>query len=480
MELHNKHKHKNRKYSGGKLLGMGAHGCVFDKELRCNTRPTQYIITQNRFKNNLVTKMSLDYSYTTESLVEWDIGTLLKSISNYEKYFRIPIGNCVATINTKDTPLGEHKSELKKCKLYNKVLHDKNLVYNTYLERYVINKDDKKFYPFRLYFSEKADIDLSNFLKNSNTTIINYIYLPFYFLNIGYGLNLLKDKYIIHSDLKKQNILLNLKQSKYCNFMEFYNNIPLCRITDFGISKDVYIFQQLKVSSIDKKTFVKKFCEKYKFSYIILPPEFNTISHLVKYHEIKDKDTLIKEIVNKLQNYKLPFWDLDYIPILINKVYTKKTLDYNKIFKYFKTHWEKYDLYSFGLLLYTIFNQDVNNNMIINTSFGIFDYNIFKNIYIELAINLCNINPTKRYNIEKVNTILLKIIDKYIYNFKNINYSTYDTYSSFKIFNDSFKTNNSSPESRNSVRDIRTSDLLTYNNKSETTNSSKYINTNSF
>jgi serine/threonine protein kinase len=429
MELHNKHK----KYSGGKLLGMGAHGCVFDKELICNTLPTQYNITQNRYKNNLVTKMSPDYTENSESLLEWDISTLLKSISNYEKYFRIPIGNCMGTIHTKYTPLGEHKSELKKCKIYNKVLQHKNLVYNKHMQKYIIDEGDKKFYPFRLYFSEKADIDLSNFLKDSNTTIINYIYLPFYLLNIGHGLNLLKDIYIIHSDLKKQNILLNLKQSKYSNFMEFYNNIPLCRITDFGISKDVYILQELKVSSINKKKFVKKFCEKYKFSYMILPPEFNIISHLVKYHEIKDKNTLITEIVNKMQIYKLPFWDLDYIPILINKVYTKQKLDYNKIFKYFKTHWEKYDLYSFGLLLYTIFNHDVTNNMIINTSFGIFDYNIFKNIYIELAINLCNMNPTKRYNIEKVNTILLKIIDKYIYNFKNINYSTYNTYSTFDI-----------------------------------------------
>ena len=47
-------------YLGGKLIGQGAHGCIFDKQLNCNASESLYKITLNRFKYNLITKMSLE------------------------------------------------------------------------------------------------------------------------------------------------------------------------------------------------------------------------------------------------------------------------------------------------------------------------------------------------------------------------------------------------------------------------------------
>jgi serine/threonine protein kinase len=417
------------KYKGGKLLGEGAHGCVFDRLLNCNSQSSinnkPYNITLNRFKNNVITKMSLDIDSqgnfkAQESLLEWDISTLLKSIPNYSKYFRIPVGNCTATISKQES-LNETDKELKKCKLYTNILKNKNLHYNEIEKKYKIFNKEKttKNYPFRLYFSENADIDYSKFLKTIENNTIHYLHLPFMINNIIQAIIHIHSVYIIHSDIKPQNLLINFKKNNNTNFMNFYDNIPICRISDFGIAKDVFIFQQEKVSSKEKKEFITNFCNRYKFSYIILPPEFNIIAHLVRYQDNKTKTELIKEITINIKNNKLPFWDLDFIPKLINKLYTNNKLDYNKIFKYFKLYWKQYDIYSLGLLLYLTFSNNINNNIIINTNFGIFDYNIFKETYLELAINLCNINPSKRYTIDKVLKINSKILDKYIYNFNN-------------------------------------------------------------
>lgn len=410
---------KYKKIKGGKLVGEGAHGCVFDKELKCGDN-NAYNITKNRFKNNLVTKLSVDlYGDTNNYMKEWDIGTLIKSIPNYSKYFKIPIANCASSINSKYFSLGEVNSELKKCKIYENVIINKNLEYNKEHNNMFIIKNDIKYFPFRLHFIEKGDLDLGDYIKVIKSNYINYLYLPFFLKNMIIGIRKLQEVYIIHSDIKLQNMLLNIKDNKNIqSYLQFYDSIPLCRITDFGISKDAFVFSKTKLSSNDKKNFILTFYDKYKFSYVILPPEFNIIAHLVKYHNSKSKLFLIKEITIHIKNNKLPFWDIDFVPKLINKLYSNNKLDFNKIYKYTKSNWEKYDLYSFGLMIYIIF-VNIYNNIIINTNFGIFNYDFFKNIFIELSINLCNINPSKRYNTIKVEGIINKIIDKYIYNYNS-------------------------------------------------------------
>jgi len=407
---------KYKKIKGGKLVGQGAHGCVFDKELNCVTN--NYSITKNRFKNNLVTKLSVDlYGDSTNYMKEWDVGTLIKSIPNYFKYFKIPIANCGSTINSKYFSLGEVNSELKKCKIYENVIKNKNLEYDKDENNIAIKKDNISYYPFRLHFIEKADIDLGDYIKEIKSNYINYLYLPFFLKNIILGIKKLQEVYVIHSDIKLQNILLNIKNNKNIqSYLQFYDSIPLCRITDFGICKDTFVFSKTKLSSNDKNKFILEFYDKYKFSYVILPPEFNIIAHLVKYHNSKSKSFLIKEITIYIKNNKLPFWDLDFVPKLINSLYTNNKLDFSKIYKYTKNNWKKYDLYSFGLMIYIIF-INIYNNIIINTNFGIFNYDLFKSIFIELSVNLCNINPSKRYNTNKVENIINKIIDKYIYNY---------------------------------------------------------------
>lgn len=435
-------------YLGGKLIGQGAHGCIFDKQLNCNASESLYKITLNRFKHNLITKMSLE-NVSGESLIEWDISTLLKTIPNYSKYFRIPISNCVATIS-KEKLLGESNAELNECKLYKDLLKMPNLDYNKDAKNYILKDSigDSYMWPLRLYFSEKADVDFDTYLKNIKKNYIEYLYLPFIIQNIYSGIIHLHNIYIIHSDIKTHNLLINYKDNNYNTFMNFYNNITLCRISDFGISKDALIFSEKNISIHKKTEFINSFCKRFKFSYIILPPEFNIISHLVKYNKTKTKNELIYDITDTMNKYKLPFWDLKFIVSLVNRLYNKDTLDYNKVFKYFKIHWKKFDIYSFGLLIYVMFSN-IDSNIIINTTFGIFDYNIFKNTYIELATNLCNINPSKRYDTTKINIILITIIDRFIYKNNNSNSNSNLFSNTYNNLSNSLSTNLSNNLSNN-------------------------------
>jgi len=451
----------NKNIKGGKLLGEGAHGCVFDKELDCANDDNSikiYGITRNRFKNNMVTKLSLDLGEHQRNLLEWDISTLIKSIPNYMIYFRIPVANCVATVNGKGNKIGETNAELNKCGIYTDTLKRKDLKYNNKINMYMIstNDDNKKvWFPFRLHFTEKADMDLSVYLKKLDKQ--NYLNLPFMIKNMVIGIKHIINISIVHSDIKLQNIMVNLKKTNLNNknFINFYNNIPLARISDFGISKDTFIYKEKKVSSKNKLDYLENnYYAKYKFSYIILPPEFNIIAHLLRYHKKKTKTVLIKEIKKQISNNKLPFWDLNYIDKLINKIYDKNKLNIDKVYKYTKKYWNKFDIYSLGLMIYIIF-INIPNNIIINTKFGIYDFNIIKNIFLELSINLCHMDPSKRYSIEKVEYIINNFIEKFIYNnnnsfMNNMKYSSLytsnitDNISSVDILKDTSRYNLSS------------------------------------
>ena len=229
---------------GGKFLTSGAHGCIFDNKLQCTTLSNNnieyniYTDSLDRLNNNVVTKLtSIFHERKTEyRLKEIDISNIISTIPNYAYYFRISVAWCISS--PKYIKKNESEKELQKCETYNQITNifnnykkygltltedTKNYIFpkNSDLDNYTkFKKYIKKKYnvdyfpvfhhmPFILQFFDKSDVTLNEFIKNiKSNNIINYLYIPYFLLNLGIGISLLNSVYLIHHDIKYNNIMI--------------------------------------------------------------------------------------------------------------------------------------------------------------------------------------------------------------------------------------------------------------------------------
>ena len=193
-----------RKLSGGKKIGEGAYGCVYQPAIRCEGNLSK--------KRNTGTVSKLLYSKNANA--EYATKSLLQPIDPEQKYLLYPIKTC------KPSPLPENVTEYESCADDNTTL----IMYKyggKDLTHFMIDLNDKAFGKTHVIFMEG-------------------------FINLFNGLEKLHSRDIIHLDIKNENVLaLKTEECGGGLFTCFSGKIDasyLMRFIDFGLSKKVDFF----------------------------------------------------------------------------------------------------------------------------------------------------------------------------------------------------------------------------------------------
>jgi serine/threonine protein kinase len=210
-----------------KLLNQGAFGCIYYPSLNCKGKT----IKSKEKKKQLVSKIQ-EFNYNSKN--EIAIGKVIKKVKEYKQFFLPVIDYCKLNISLVDNSL------LKDCD----ILED---------------REAKQFVLMKIEFMDS--IDFFAFIineQNSKELVFNNIIDSYKYLLIA--IKKLKDKSIVHFDIKNENILFNSE-----------NKNPY--LIDFGISLNM---KKLNEKNIDDYFYV------FTPDYYIWAPEIHIICYLVK------------------------------------------------------------------------------------------------------------------------------------------------------------------------------------------------------
>ena len=206
-----------------KLLSQGGYGCVYRPEIKCSGAIGNKKRVSKLQKQNYASKN------------EHKIGTLIRTIKRYDRYFLPVIKSCPVKLSNIDANI------LKPCEVIN-----------------------QKFSYMLMQFPFLENIDFIDFFSK---TTKQSLYLIELYERLVKGLELLYNKKIVHHDLKMDNILIAAN-----------NYTPI--IIDYGIS-------------IDMRTVNK---QSYKDIFYIYAPDYypwcielHIISYIVQ-HRINERN----------------------------------------------------------------------------------------------------------------------------------------------------------------------------------------------
>ena len=328
------------------LISQGSYGCAFFPGYKCN----------GEINNNLNVISKLVENDET-SVNEIYIGSLIKSIKNYNLYFLPVIRDCSINIAQFD------KKNLNECKIVSK----KN------------DNDGYLILTIEYLKNENFDNLFTNQIQNEKEKLYNFIDTYRYLIN---SLSHLLSINIIHYDLHINNILLGIT-----------NKIPI--IIDFGLSIPI---NKLDISNRD---ILKKYFYIYAPDNEVWPLEVHILNYYLNVanpNEIISKIKIL-EIINRTidSNKILTIFSPEFINqyketciSYFEQFYDKTIDDYISVF--FELEFYKFiDTYALSILYLDFFNDIFKNNIVSN--------NITKKI-IKLLLTNISPDPNKRYSIK--------------------------------------------------------------------------------
>ena len=171
---------------GGKFLGEGSYGCVFNPTLKkCNIMNAN--TNTNSKQSNYVSKVFTDIA---EAHKDFNQGKVMSRIDTKNEYTIVPVSMCELDFDE----LKKAEVEYRKC---NKLAYD--------------NIDGI----VQVVYSEKG-IALDDYMKQNNLTVSNVLDIAEYLIK---GVKFFKDNKVIHHDIKPPNIVMTAdNKPKYIDF----------------------------------------------------------------------------------------------------------------------------------------------------------------------------------------------------------------------------------------------------------------------
>lgn len=343
---------------GGKLLGKGTYGCVFDKAITCDE-------TKN-FSG--VGKIFSSKNHSSEEYIE--VMKVAKINSN-GKFTNKLLNEC--SVNSRR--LKKEEPEFTECP--------------------IITRVEQPFYHQLVY--QQSGVDLKKYSEYSKFDLI----ILDGFLNVLEGIKELQKHSIVHRDIKPPNMLLtSTKKMLLIDFgiMTTYNDLYNMEKSEFALEYDYYIYPpEFKVFSYIHLLFKNKKTDIYSRLLMYVKMRASTwfngyryISNNQKFNEIDislDSSELMNDLVTfvKTLNDELNFEKAD-----MDSVYN----EFTNVFS------SKMDVFSIGMSMLDIYmncnKDDIPKNI--------------KTKFLKIIQNCIHFNPYLRSPIDTVISDLKKII----------------------------------------------------------------------
>ena len=330
---------------GGAVISKGSYGCIFKPAILCSSG-------KNSKSKKYISKLMLNEPFFNER--EMRISELIKQIPNYSKRFSPILSLCDIEIkNIKDKDIKKCDDIVKHGKNYQPVIGKVRLVHGKDLHENYKTKPKKKFLQI---------------LLKSYPILLDSI-------------KLLEDKYIVHHDIKSNNIIYDEK-----------NNKPI--IIDFGLSFSVEKIVELR----------KAFYVEWAPQWTLWPIEIHYLGFVISKKRNMYENELISftkeynnshSVIKKFQHLipesiKNIFYTETYNTL---KRYNSKPLEQTVKFiinNYWKT-WNNYSLSVTVLLLFLSVYKDA------------IEINDFNKKFIKML--LLNIHPNPKFRLSLKNTM---------------------------------------------------------------------------
>ncbi len=227
---------------GGKVIGSGGFGCIFDPSLQCEDEPDNTLPNKNNISKLMISKYATDEYNTIQKF-----NSILKSIPNYSDYFLI---NDFKLCKPKKLTTQELKGYNKKCKaLKKKGITSRN-----------INKSLNKIMTMNM---PNGGIDVEQFVEEyfvNDFTISNMIKLNNCLIQLlTNGIIPMNKLNVYHCDIKDANVLIKMEDMGVKT-----------RLIDWGLS---FVYDKTD-TGIPKKLYRRPFQFNVPFSSILFNKDF--------------------------------------------------------------------------------------------------------------------------------------------------------------------------------------------------------------
>lgn len=333
------------KMKGGAVISKGSYGCIFKPAILCSSGK------QSKSKK-YISKLMLNEPFFNER--EMRISELIKQIPNYNKRFSPILSLCDIEIkNIKDKDIKKCDDIVKHGKKYQPVIGKVRLVNGKDLHENYKTKPKKKFLQI---------------LLKSYPVLLDSI-------------KLLEDKYIVHHDLKSNNIIYDEK-----------NNKPV--IIDFGLSFSVEKIVELK----------KAFYVEWAPQWTLWPIEIHYLGFVIS----KKRNMYENELISFTKEYNNSHSVLKkfqhLIPDSIKNIFYTET--YNTLKRYnrkpleqtvkfiINNHWKTWNNYSLSITVLLLFLSIYKDSI---------EMNEFNKKFLRML--LLNIHPNPKFRLSLKNTM---------------------------------------------------------------------------
>ena len=333
------------KMTGGAVISKGSYGCIFKPAILCSSGK------QSKSKK-YISKLMLNEPFFNER--EMRISELIKQIPNYNKRFSPILSLCDIEIkNIKDKDIKKCDDIVKHGKKYQPVIGKVRLVNGKDLHENYKTKPKKKFLQI---------------LLKSYPVLLDSI-------------KLLEDKYIVHHDLKSNNIIYDEK-----------NNKPV--IIDFGLSFSVEKIVELK----------KAFYIEWAPQWTLWPIEIHYLGFVISKKRNMYENELIS-FTNEYNNSHSVLKKFQHlIPESIKNIFYTET--YNTLKRYnrkpleqtvkfiINNHWKTWNNYSLSITVLLLFLSIYKDAI---------EMNEFNKKFLRML--LLNIHPNPKFRLSLKNTM---------------------------------------------------------------------------